>query len=363
MKTNLFRGCLLGGAIGDALGYQIEFFRGIKDKEYTKYKNDKGIISDDTQMTLFTANGILWRETALATNEIAPEIEVAIYYSYLDWLETQNKYKANNNTISWIKNIPELNMQRAPGLTCLSALSSGNMGTLNNQINDSKGCGGVMRVAPLGLYAKNPKLAGELGAKVSAITHSNIFSSLSSFVFTSMINIIVNTNDTIFNALKQSLKLMNDFFISNKLCTKVDLKNFIKIIDFAVDLSTKDIEDTKAIKLIGEGWIAEEALAIALYSCLKYCDDFKATIVCAVNHDGDSDSTGAIAGNIIGAYLGFDKIPNYFVDNVELKDIILEIADDLAILNNSFKNDIKFNDYWLSKYINCQRNLNLKNIV
>ena len=52
---NRIRGSLLGGAIGDALGYQIEFKRGIKEKEITRF-NGKGIISDDTQMTLFTAN-------------------------------------------------------------------------------------------------------------------------------------------------------------------------------------------------------------------------------------------------------------------------------------------------------------------
>ena len=152
-------GCLIGGAVGDALGYQIEFNRGIQTKQVTKYKNDKGIISDDTQMTLFTANGILFRETRFAMRGIAPSIEGCVFDAYLDWLETQDKLKINFQPVSWLKQVPELHVQRAPGLTCLNALTSNIMGTLEEPINDSKGCGGIMRVAPVGLYARNPKIA------------------------------------------------------------------------------------------------------------------------------------------------------------------------------------------------------------
>ena len=48
-----------------------------------------------------------------------------------------------------------------------------------------------------------------------------------------------------------------------------------------------------------------------------------------VTHDGDSDSTGAITGNILGAYLGLSKIPKKYIDNLELVDVLTELADDL----------------------------------
>ena len=64
-KKDKICGSLIGGAIGDALGYQIEFKRNIKDKEITSFKDGKGIISDDTQMTLFTANALLYRKKVL----------------------------------------------------------------------------------------------------------------------------------------------------------------------------------------------------------------------------------------------------------------------------------------------------------
>ena len=52
-------------------------------------------------------------------------------------------------------------------------------------------------------------------------------------------------------------------------------------------------------------------------------------MIAAVNHSGDSDSTGAVAGNILGAHLGLSGIPEKYISNLELKEIILEIADDL----------------------------------
>lgn len=353
--NNKFRGCLIGGAIGDALGYQIEFKKNIKNREVTKYLNDKGIISDDTQMTLFTANGLLWRETRLAMKGVAPKLEDAVYYAYLDWLETQDKYKIIHNKVTWLKDIKELNIERAPGITCVGVLSSGKCGSLKYQINDSKGCGGVMRVAPLGLSARTPKLAGEYGAKIAAITHGHVYSSLSSFLFSAIINIITYTQKTLEAAIKESIEHMKSFCNENKLCSKKELKNFLEIIQNAISLSIKNLDDIKAIKMIGEGWVAEESLAIALYSCLKYSNSFESAIVCAVNHDGDSDSTGAIAGNIIGTYLGYEKIPNYYIKNIELKEVILEIADDLSQPIPVSEYNCDNDENWLSKYLLCQR--------
>lgn len=358
MKIDKFQGCLIGGAIGDALGYQIEFKKNIQNKEITRYKNNFGVISDDTQMTLFTANGLIWRENRLALRGIAMPPDIAVYYAYLDWLETQNKLKVNLKSNTWLKKIAELRVERAPGLTCLSALSSGKMGTLGEPINDSKGCGGVMRVAPVGLYARNPEIAGEFGAKIAAITHGHIFSSLSSYLFSAMINILKSSECKMNDALNQSLILTERYFKSNKLCQKKEIKEFSKIINLAVELSAKEIEDTKAITMIGEGWVAEEALAIAIYSCLKYQDNFESVVICAVNHDGDSDSTGAIAGNIIGTYLGYDKIPSYYIDNLELKDVILEVADDLSVPIPVSEYNSNNDKYWLSKYVACERNSN-----
>lgn len=347
VRKNKIIGSMIGGAIGDALGYPIEFKKGIEDKEISKYGFDgRGIISDDTQMTLFTANGLIWRETRLNMKGIAPTPSDAIYQAYLDWLDTQQKTGGHETAISWIKDIRELNVPRAPGMTCLNALSSGKKGTIEQPINDSKGCGGVMRVAPVGLYAKNPKDAGRIAAEASAITHGHPLGIIPAYVFAVMIYFLVNENLGIKESLDEAIKQYKEESLYNN---KTD-QSFVDLVDKAAALSKENLPDVRAISEIGEGWVAEEAFAIAVYACLKYSDNFENAIVCAVNHDGDSDSTGAIAGNIMGAYLGVNAIPQYYLNNIELKDTIIELAEDLAttVPVNEYNTN---NKKWLDKYL------------
>ena len=87
--------------------------------------------------------------------------------------------------------------------------------------------------------------------------------------------------------------------------------------------------DEEAIRMLGEGWVAEETLAIAVYCALKYKHNFDRALIAAVNHDGDSDSTGAVTGNLLGASLGLSGIPLKYQYALELREIILELADDL----------------------------------
>ena len=353
MKRDKIRGSLLGGAIGDALGYQIEFSTNIKERQVTTYFDDYGIISDDTQMTLFTANALLWRETRGHLKGIAPKIPDAVYLGYLDWLQTQTK-KESNFKICWIKDIPELNVQRAPGNTCLNALSSDNMGTISRPINNSKGCGSVMRIAPIGLYFDNEEMAGRNAAEVAAITHGHPLGIISSYVCAAMINILLNSTKTIKEALDEAMELYRTKF--NRYSFEYN-QEFEDLVNKSVELSQRKINDIDAIKQLGEGWVAEEAFAIALYSCLKYSDNFIDAIVCAVNHDGDSDSTGAIAGNIIGTYLGYSKIPSYYIEHLELKDIILELAEDLSVPVPVDEYNSDNDEYWLSKYLFNKRDV------
>ena len=125
----------------------------------------------------------------------------------------------------------------------------------------------------------------------------------------------------------------------------------IRLLEKAVDLSETENPDLGNIQQIGEGWVAEETLAIAVYCSLKYPDDFEKAVIASVNHSGDSDSTGAVTGNILGAWLGIEAIPQHFKDGLELTDVIEEIAKDLY-------NDCQMSEYsayrdevWESKYI------------
>ena len=90
--------------------------------------------------------------------------------------------------------------------------------------------------------------------------------------------------------------------------------------------------DAHALERLGAGWVAEEALAIAVYSALSYPepDRFLDALALAVTHGGDSDSTGAICGNILGAAHGESALPPALAFEVEGRGDLLQLADDFV---------------------------------
>lgn len=191
IDKNYFRGCLLGGAIGDALGWPVEF---LTIDEIKKRYGEKGIIdlvigemgkaeiTDDTQMTLFTAEGVL---TALEGG-VESNVVAHVYNAYLAWLYTQGGKATSSSPASWLLEIEELFARRAPGITCMEALKSGRMGTIERPLNDSKGCGGVMRVAPIGLIFRGKK-AFHMAREAAAITHGHPSGYISAGILASII--------------------------------------------------------------------------------------------------------------------------------------------------------------------------------
>ncbi len=330
-KADYFRGCLVGGAIGDALGYPVEFMsysqiqqrygsEGIQDLQL----GPKGVaeISDDTQMTLFTAEGILRAQTRGILRGIC-HIPSVVYLAYQRWLVTQGYAKQEEYDWAydgWLVKVPELYARRAPGNTCLSVLQSREQGTTNQPINDSKGCGGVMRVAPVGLlYAK--ERAFELAAEIAALTHGHPSGYLSAGALAYIIACLIEGQelaDAVDNGLLELEKNKGHQECSHAL-------------RHALDLVESDMPDFEAVSALGEGWVGEEALAISVYCALRHKNNFSQALIAAVNHDGDSDSTGAITGNIMGAYLGLQQIPDQWVESVELLPVIKTLADDLLV--------------------------------
>lgn len=328
-KQDFFRGCLLGGAIGDALGWPVEFKLNKEIRsEYGKdgiqdlmnSDNGKAEITDDTQMTLFTAEGILRAEARGIEKGICdPKSEV--HFAYLRWLHTQGYRKVEELDWiydGWLLGVRELHSRRAPGNTCLSALSSGEQGTVERPINNSKGCGGVMRMAPAGLFYPKDR-AFKMGAEFAALTHGHPSGYLSAGALAFIIASIID-GEELETAVREALVELEKYE-KHEECSKA--------LQEAIDLYNSDIKPHDAINRLGEGWVGQEALAISVYCALKYRDNFKKALTASVNHDGDSDSTGAITGNILGAYLGINSIPREWVEKVELKNEIIQIADDL----------------------------------
>lgn len=366
---DLVSGCIFGGAIGDALGYPVEFmkYKGIINEygdegitEFDLRHSGKAEISDDTQMTLYTANALLYGETRGALRGIAGPMSGYIFAAYQNWYYSQiGKDIPKFGRNSWIYNYEVLRESRAPGNTCLSAIAaSGGSGSPENEINNSKGCGGVMRVAPIGCYyAKYGKtfLAAKVGAEAAALTHGHPLGYITAAFLSCLVCEIIK--DKLAEQKTDLLDLVNETLeiIREMYGEKPHYNEFEDIIKKAIALSGEIHEDTDAISQLGEGWVAEEALAIAVYSALKYKDRFRKGVICAVNHDGDSDSTGAITGNILGAYLGLSAIDadGSIINKLEAYDVMYEISQDL-VKGCEMSEFGKYEDVkWLSKYVYC----------
>ncbi len=337
------RGCLFGGAVGDALGYPVEFlseqaiFERYGAAGITHYELDPGsgkaLISDDTQMTLFTANGLLVGDTRGCMRGIQGNPRGYVAIAYQDWLHTQLGKRPEDKQFSWLCDVPELHARRAPGNTCLSALSSNEGKRIDDYIanprNNSKGCGGVMRIAPLALnYQVTVEHLDKEAAQLAAITHGHSLGYMPAAVLCHIINRIVFPGET-------KMTLRQIVTEAKETCSRIfagdaHLKELTELIDRAIVLSENGADDLQNIRALGEGWVAEETLAIAIYCSLKYADDFSKGVIAAVNHSGDSDSTGAVTGNILGALLGYDAIAQQWKTDLECADVILEIADDIC---------------------------------
>ena len=353
---DVFHGCIIGGALGDALGYPVEFQsydsivshygeRGIQDLVI----RHKGFaeFSDDTQMTLFTMDGLRQGILRAEYKGVSAKPEWYISLAYQDWLATQEGTRETHNSFTELfRQEKGLDEWRAPGNTCMSALAAQNVGSPNppysNEIysmehpgNQSKGCGGVMRVAPIGLMLRPGHWISKDGpahtaGQAAAITHGNPLGYLPAAYLAELVNRLTYRKDVgdseegsvdLMVSMQKALDVIDETFAGTP-----SLDYFDEIVEkawrLAEETNEKELEglleaqkrveimnmDVRNIHAIGGGWVGEEALAIALYCAARYPYDFHQALRIAVNHSGDSDSTGAITGNILGAFLGMKEI-------------------------------------------------------
>ena len=328
----------MGGAAGDALGYPVEFmdadaiFRRYGERGITRYElaGGKALLSDDTQMTLFTADGLLRAEERTPFPTAAQYI-TGIYESYLNWLSTQEDVSLPDTVpCSPLLAHRELHSRRAPGRTCLSALASGKCGTFTQKLNRSKGCGGVMRIAPVAIRFAGKRVApqdvGYLATRAAAITHSHPLGYIPA-AFLGELLLLLLCGMQLGAAAEQAWRDLYGIFEDD-----ADLQLLTQLLKRASELAQlpDGCDDLDAIRELGGGWVAEETVAIALYCALRHADSFEDAVIAAVNHDGDSDSTGAVTGDIMGALLGIEGIPAAFVQPLELRDVLLATAKKLA---------------------------------
>jgi len=317
------RGSLLGGALGDALGWPVEFHRlddilgrfGPGGLTGLAAGGRHGEVTDDTQMTLFTAEGLLRGGT-----------RKDVHQAYLRWLLTQRLPGPERQPDGWLLGHPFLYASRAPGNACLSGLTGygylpkvayGTYGEVNAQ---SKGCGTVMRSAPFGLAGLGVRRAFELAADCAQLTHGHPTGYLAAGAFAALVERLAGGVE-LRTAVAETVEQTAGYPGGEE--TVAALRRAVRV----ADLGPGSFE---RVEQVGLGWIAEECLAIAVYAALAGADAREAMVL-AVNHSGDSDSTGAVCGNLVGALYGAAGLPADWVAEVEGREVILQVADDLLL--------------------------------
>ena len=330
------RGSLLGGAVGDALGWPIEFYELDAIREFhgpqgvtgfVPIGHDPGApqqITDDTQMTLFTAEGLL---------RLPPGADPApvLARAYLRWLRTQREDGPGLAPDGWLASRAFLYARRSPGNACVSGLDRQDreyceprpLGVPGPVNPDSKGCGTVMRSAPFGLARLGPGLAFTMAARCAQLTHGHPTGYLSAGIFAALIDRVV-AGVPLPDAVQQSIA---------QITGGPGAEETVAALQRAVGVAQEGEATAELVEKVGAGWIAEECLAIAVY-CALVADrtaDPRAALLLSVNHSGDSDSTGAVAGNLIGAAHGLSALPLDWVGRVEGRDELVQVADDLIL--------------------------------
>ena len=310
-KQERMYNCLLYGAYGDAFGADLEMLT-IDEIRQQYGEHGKQVlaptdtITDDTQMTLFTLEGL-----ALSQGKSMDERVQIMYESYLRWFNTQYGPGAIDEKIAHVGElwkIDELYEMRAPGHACIDSLRSGNMGTLTRQFNESLGNGTVMRSAPFGfLISETPEYVFELSMRCAAITHGHREAQIAAGLFSLIIYYLIETDKTLHDAIVDAMVFYTNWREKTSL-DRIAGDSYNALIN-----GSRCAGQFKAFHSfdmprnfwnnISTSWIAPHALGEAVFYSMYLQDNdlLKKFAVHTSNVDGDSDTIASITGNIIGA--------------------------------------------------------------
>ncbi|WP_162150206.1 ADP-ribosylglycohydrolase family protein, partial [Arthrobacter sp. H14] len=205
-------GCLLGGALGDALGYAVQSssLEPVRGNFRTDGPTDLSrrpaptAFSDETQLTLFAVDGLL--EALRWANDGVPADEKAcLWLAYLRWLRTQDARLPEASPVppvEWLDQQPVMRHRREPDEACLTGLGSGEMGTPARPVNpDERGFGTVVRSAPFGLLPYvGPEMAYKLSTDTASLTHGHPAARQSAAAFSLIIHHIMHNGGTLASA-------------------------------------------------------------------------------------------------------------------------------------------------------------------
>ncbi|SDP10680.1 ADP-ribosylglycohydrolase [Actinopolyspora xinjiangensis] len=338
--TERILGCLLGGALGDALGAGItpESAEEITARhgaggpvELPEYAGARGSVTAATQTTLFTTEGLIRARTGDPGSPDAvdplPELRLAAQR----WLHTQGVswrwaagelFAEHPEPDGWLVEVSALFAVRSPGSSVHGELEAfGERSAHGEQtapVDNSTGCGALVRAAPAAFWSAEPAEVFEVGVRLASLTHGHPSGYLPAGAFAVIVQQAVlgrGLDEGVWLALQVLETWQGHEDTSAALAAAVDLA------------ANGEPEPEPLVRRLGEGRRATEALAIAVCATLV-AEDVRGALRIAVRHSGNSSATGTVCGSIAGALLGVGSLPMDWLAELELREVVERMAMD-----------------------------------
>jgi ADP-ribosylglycohydrolase len=325
------RGCLIGGALGDALGAPVAALGldAIREAHGPGLVTDlapaygrRGAVTSVTQQTLFTVDGLIRAQVRRDTGAWHPPTDV--HRAHRRWAATQSDWGPDERRKDngWLAQEEWLYVRRDPSRSCLTGLGDEIMGTLDAPKNPAaRDPAALARSAPFGLLVGwEPGLVFQLAVECAAQTHGHPTGYLSAGAYAVIVHALARA-ETLDAAVQRALA---------QLAPRPGHQPVTDALQHALGAVRQGMPSPERIAALGEGQVAEEALAIGVY-CALVGEDVRHGLCLAVNHGGPSTATGGVCGSLLGALHGETSLPPAWLAELEGRATVLEIADDFSM--------------------------------
>ncbi len=352
-KLSAYQGCLLGLAVGDAMGYPV-------DKktwaEISEMYGPNGLLGYDlangsadntsyTQLATFVYNGLLLGAIRGKPENYGKFIALGLR----EWAKSQQFWGGAEKTFCWVAQVPEMRRRHCMDTSMLDALRRETLGTPEKPVFRSIFPGALTTAVAVGLAAEQGKMTreqvGRLGAEAVAFTHGQPEAFLSgSFVAYAIAGILQQPEAKLPDIFLKVCDLMEQQYDAQYPQTQTVVAGVKRAISL-----TKDVElsPLAAMTLLG-CTTAAECVAGAVYASTIHMANFDEAMIVSVNHSGRSGCVGALTGAMMGAKLGVEALPEFYLESLETTAVLSELAKDFTQVRQVMK---IFDDSWDQKYV------------
>ena len=347
-------GCLLGLAVGDAMGSSIdkksweEICESYGPNGLLGYdmQSDYAEVTSYTQLAAFVANGFLLNAARGMGDAYLRYITLALR----EWAKSQRFLGTAEKTACWLAQVPMMRRRVSMDTRMLDTLSREVLGTPEKPANSSEGPGGITAAVPVGLFYEPDRMeahqVGQLGAAAVAMIHGAPEAFLSGAVVAYTIaGILQEPSLPLPKQFRQAIEAVRGQYAQQHAEAMAALE---ALLDKAFQLaSDPEITPLVAMTILG-CTTAAECLAGAMYACTVHMGNFDEALITAVNHSGRSGAVGALTGAIMGARMGAEELPEFYLESLEAGDVLRELAEDMAKRRQLSR---IFDDDWDHKYV------------